>query len=265
MNRFLLVPILLGLPAAAQAQCQSYLGQTVTLNPFSTVAATLGTLPATKGEYETSAAFEARVAAARGSMPETVIIPGMLSAKYLTYDADAGALKVQAYALRNANTSYDYVFGYGRPYYEKVKYSTIGNRDVVVFEKETATGSYLASNAFGARVRVTRITRLHQAIFEGPEGSYNERLFVDQQPGVDAWLGSIAMTIPEAQALKASGKVAFVVKPKWPYYAEGKRSWEPTIDSPTDVTNPIQVIVGDIQCGLLLTAANRVVGAYATR
>lgn len=245
--------------------CNSYVGQTVTLNQFNAVATTLKSMPTTKGEYETSAAFEGRVSAARGSMPEKVIIPGMFSANYLNYDADAGVLRVQAYALQNVNTDYSYVFGYGTPYYERIKYSSIGNRDAVVFQSEKAVGSYRASNAFGANATVTKIRRLQQAIFEGEQARYDEDLFVDQQKGTGASLGSIPMSIPEAQAIKTSGKVAFVVAPKWPYYAEGTHVWDPTISNPRQVINPIQVIVGDIQCGLLLTGANRVVAAYATR
>lgn len=251
---------------AANAQdCRSYVGQVVAVQPFQTVAATLKTLPTVKGEYETTAAFEARVSAARGAMPETVIVQGVFSPNYVNYDADAGVIKVQAYALRNLNTHYAYVFGYGSPYYEKVKYSSLGNLDAVLFEKESTTGSYSASNAFGAKTTVTKITRLQHAIFEGPTVRYGDRLFVDEKPGVEALLGTIPMTIPEAQALKASGKVAFAAKPKWPFYAEGVRKWEPTITSPTDVNNPIHVIVADIQCGLLLDGSNKVVGAYATR
>ena len=245
--------------------CDTYVGQTVTLSSFKSVANTLKALPTTKGEYETSAAFEARVAAARGTIPETVIIQGIFSAEYVTYDADAGVLKVQAYALQNLNTDYSDVFGYGSTYYEKVKYSSLGNRDVVVFQSETPTGSYVASNAFGAKTTVTKMGRLQQAIFEGEQARYNEDLFVDQAPGVEAMLGTVPMTIPEAQALKASGKVAFVVKPKWPFYAEGIHLWDATVSNPLEVNNPIQVIVGDIQCGLLLTRANKVVAAYATR
>jgi len=253
-------------PALAQEQCQSYVGRTVALNTFSTVAATLKKLPTAKGEYETTAAFEARVAAARGSMPETVILPGTFSPKYVSYDADAGVLKVQAYALRNINADYTPVFGYSSPYYEKVKYSTIGNRDAVLFDgAEKTTGSYIGSNAFGVKARVREITRLTQAVFEDEQGSYNEDLFLDQKPGVDAVLGTVPMTIPEAQSLKSTGKAAFVVKPKWPFYAEGVGRSEPNIEAPTDLTNRIQVIVGDIQCGLLLTGSDRVVAAFPTR
>ena len=82
-------------PAMAHAEtCDSYVGQTVTLNSFGSVASILKALPTTRGEYETTAAFEARVASARGTMPETVIIPGIFSSKYVSYDADTGVLKV---------------------------------------------------------------------------------------------------------------------------------------------------------------------------
>lgn len=253
-------------PSMASAQsCESYVGQTVTLNSFNVVAAAMKKMPAVKGEYETTAQYEARIAAARGSTPETVILPGVFSPKYMTYDADAGVLKVQAYALRNINTSYGDVFGYGSPYYEKVKYSSLDNIDAVLSQKETPTGTYTASNAYGAKALVTKITRLDQAVFEGEADFRKGDLFVDQKPGVDAQLGTIAMTIPEAQAFKAGGKVAFVAKPKWPYYAEGKRTYEPKIDSPTEVNNVIQVIVADIQCGLVLSPTNKVLAAYTTR
>ena len=209
--------------------------------------------------------FEARVANAMQALPSALIIPGIFSEEYAVYDADSGVLNIQAYALRNVNTSYEYVFGYGSPFYGEVEYSTLGNRGVVVFQGEEVTGSYTASNAFGAATRVTEITRTHHAIFEGETARYNETFFVEQQEGAGAQIGAVPMSIPDAQAFKATGQVAFVVAPKWPFYAEGVRSWEPTISNPTDVTQPISVIVADIQCGLLLLADNTVIAAFETR
>ncbi|MEJ5979126.1 hypothetical protein WG901_20910 [Novosphingobium sp. PS1R-30] len=244
--------------------CSVYLGQVLALDSFATIAAKLRTIPTLKGEYETTAAFEARAAAARAGAPGKVIIRGMLDPEYLTYDADNGALKVQAYALSNYVANYSGVFGYGQPLYGKVDYGGLGNRDVVVADHEVPVGSYIGSNAFGAKVRVTRSTRLTQAIFEGKPAVYDEKLFVGQHKGTDAFIGAVPMTIAEARALKFSGKVAFVAEPKWPFFAEGIHYGNPRFDNPNDVTNPTQVIIADIQCGLLLTGANRVVGAFAT-
>lgn len=266
MKTLIVVTVLMVAPSLASAQtCDSYVGKTVALNSFVAVAAALKKTPAIKGEYETTTQYEARIAAAKVTTPEVIILPGTFSAKYATYDADAGAVKIQAYALRNVNTSYTNVFGYGSTYYEKVKYSSLDNIDAVLAESEATTGTYTASNAYGAKAVVTKITRIDQALFEG-EADYSKRdLFVDQKPGIDAALGSIPMSIAEAQAFKVGGKVAFVAKPKWPFYAEGTRIYEPKITSPTEINNVIQVIVADIQCGLVLSPASKVLAAYTTR
>ena len=256
----------LAIPTVSSAQtCETYVGQVVTLNSFDAVAESLNALSKEKGEYETTVEYEARIASVRGEIPERVIILGIFSPDQVEYDADVGALKVSAYAMRNLNTSYRPVFGYGTPYDGQISYSLGSNRDVVVFQNETITGTYRASNAYGASTTVTEITRLQKAIFEAEERNYGDGLFVDQTEATGAWIGSVTMTIPEAKAIKSDGKVAFVVAPKWPYYAEGERRWEPRIDRPRDIKNPIQVIVGDIQCGLLLTANDTVVSAFETR
>lgn len=83
--------------------------------------------------------------------------------------------------------------------------------------------------------------------------------------GPDAVIGTVPMEIAEARAIKETGMVAFVVSPQWPYYAEGTKHWQPNLNTRLDVINPIQVVVGDIQCGLLLSADKRVVAAFATK
>jgi hypothetical protein len=248
----------------AQA-CDTYVGQSVTPSSFDSVAQVLRTIPSRKDEFETTAQFETRVASARSSIPDTVIIPGIFSPEYVTYDADTASLRVQPFALRNLNTDYARVFGFGTPLDGAVEYGVYDNRDVVVFQQETSTGTYRGTNAYGASVTVTEITRLQQAIFEGKGEGPLETLFANLRIGPDPVIGTIPMGIPEARAIKESGRVAFVVSPKWPYYAEGTRYWEPNITNRIDVTNPIEVIIGDIRCGLLMTASNYVVAAFETR
>lgn len=229
---------------------------------FEMAASALKGVSADKGEYETTAAYEARMSAARSALPSTIIISSRLDPEYLKYNADAGSLEVTSYALRNINTDYSSVFGYGTPYYDKIKYSSYDNIDWVVSQTESKTGSYIASNAFGAHVRVDKIFRMDEAIFEG-EADFGTDFWLPADK--DAKLGSIPMSVDEAKQFKATGKAAVVVEPKWPFYAEGIKHWEPNFESRIDVTNPVRVIVADIQCGLLLSAANKVVGAYSTR
>ncbi len=257
--------LLAAVPAAAASPdtCDTYVGQSVTLNPFDAVAGVLKEFPKQKDEYETTTQFEARVANARSSIPDKVIIPGIFSPNSVSYNADAGTLRVQSYALRNLNADYAPVFGYGTPYYRKIPFGIYANKDVVVSQQETSTGTYIGSNAYGASVTVTRITRVQNAIFDNKNADSKSGLFLETGP--DNLIGELTMSIPEARSIKAAGKVAFVISPRWPYYAEATKYWEPNITSRVDVTNPIHVIVGDIQCGLLLTSDDRVVGAFATR
>jgi hypothetical protein len=195
MKRVLVVVLTIVPAWAAFAEpqtCEAYVGQTVTPTPFDTAAAVLKKMPATKGEYETTVAYEARMAAARGSLPSTLIVAYKLNPEYLKYNADAGSLDVISYALRNINTDYSAVFGYNTPYYDKVEYNSFDNLDLVLSQTERFTGSYIGSNAFGARVTVDKIFRVDKAIFEG-EAEFGTDLWA--QADKDAKLGTVPMSV----------------------------------------------------------------------
>jgi len=134
--------------------------------------------------------------------------------------------------------------------------------DLVLSESLTTYGSYMGQNAFGVRATVRKTLRLDKAVYEG-EGQYNEAFWPTADKNEK--LGSIPMTVEQAKALKAASKAAIVIVPKWPFYAEDTKRWEPNLESLTDESNTEQVIVADIRCELLLAADNRVVAAYSTR
>lgn len=246
---------------AAAEECQSYVGQTVIPKTFDAVALTLKAVPSSKGEYETTAAFEQRLAA-HGIDPHPTIISTKLDPQFLTYDADRGELVVKSYALRNINTEYRGLFGYGKPLYEKFSLST-GNIDWVVSSTDTVQGGYRASNAFGATVSVQKKIRIDRSVFQEPDPSFGTDLWTDADK--DAVLGRIPMTVSDAKNLKALGRGAIVFVPKSPYFAEGVSHSTPTIENRTDLTQIIKVIFADIQCGLILDGSNKVLGAYKTR
>ena len=250
-------------PTSALAQsCESWVGQEAELATFDTVVEQLRTAPLERGEYETTAEFEQRQSRSAASIPDRIVIQGIFDPKHVTYDADAASLRVSAFALRNLNTDYSRVFGFGTAFDGKVDYGAYSNVDVVVFQSETATGTYTASNAYGAYRTVTEITRVQKAIFDREAVGFSDEPFVSQAKGSDANIGTVPMSVPETKAIKATGKVAYVASPKWPYYATGIKTWDPTISRPTDVTNHIEVIVADLQCALLLSANNFVIAAF---
>lgn len=248
-------------PSADSNGCSAYVGQQVTAQPFSAVAAQLASVPATKDEFETTDAFNTRQGAAVTQLPSTFVVGYQPNLEYLVYDADAGALSVKSYFFRNLNTSYSDVFGFGSLFDGKVKYGHSDNIDVVVGETQRPTGSYGGSNTYGATATVTKIQRDTQSIWDR-EAKYGEEIFIEETDGL---LGSIPMSPNDARDLKASASAAIVVAPRWPYLAKGTKTWTPTIQRPTHVTNDITVITGDIQCALLLNATKRVVAAYTTK
>lgn len=251
-------------PAQPQA-CQAHVGQQVATQTFDAVAAMMAKVPAFKGEYETTEAFNARQAAATTGWPATFIIGYQPNRDFLKYDADRGTMVVPAYFFRNRNTSYHDVFGaWGSPFNGKVKFGYFDNIDVVVGETERTKGSYRGSNAFGAGTTVTQIQRSTKAIWER-EAKSGEDAFPDQQDGVEAALGSIPISVQQAQALKTGATAALVIAPRWPYFAQGTRVWNATFRDPRQIDNDISVIAADIQCALLLDPAKKVVAAYAVR
>lgn len=262
-----IVALTFALAGQAQAQdvCPAYVGQTVTPTTIDAAIATVSKVPGVKGEFETTAQFEARQAAASGGTLGRMIVAKAPERKYFEYDADGGKLRIKSYAFDNINVDYDDVFGYGTKYYEKVKYSHLSyNLDVVMSETEVPTGSYVGGNAFGAKTRVTKKTRTTKVIFDHDAASYSEGLF----PGADknAVIGELALSPAEAQRLKATMRVAFAITPKAPYFASGVKNWgDATIDNPEEVRQPISVVIADIQCGLLLDAGGKVLAAYPTR
>ncbi len=262
MRLILLTTVLFSTQAVAQPNvCPAYVGQTISLSSFDNVAAVLDNVPKQKGEYETTEVFESRVQKALVSVPNQVIVSYRLDAKYLTYDADSSSLNIGSFALKNQNTSYDQVFGYDSPFYTKVEYG-YNNLHVVISGTEAITGSYRGSNSFGVTAKVSKIARLNRSVFEGEIG-FSDSIWAAEN--ADHTLGKIPMSVAEAQQLKANGRAAVVFSPKWPFYAEGVKSWDPSLDRPTDIKQLDRVIIADIKCVLLMTASNKVLASFETK
>jgi hypothetical protein len=244
--------------ALAQQQCQSF-EQAVQRLPN----------VAPRGEYETTAQYEARRSASVGGSGPLIILKTPEGRdKYIRYDADAGRLGIQTYAFDNTGFDAWYAF-YGTPAAQALDPSTLGNLDVVISQDEKAAGTYQGQNAYGARWTVTRINRTTQAIFDRaltPREGMSRGLF----PSADSapyMAGFLEISPEEAQRIKPVMKLAFVVEPREPYVVRNNYSGRGriTIQNPNDVTENSTVLIGDIQCGLALDANNKVLGAFPTR
>lgn len=254
------------------AECTRYSGQTVTPGTVDDLLAELAKLPNLKDEFETTQAFETRMAAATSGAQQLRVVWVPVDSKYVTYDADARKLSVHVYALANERTDYYGVFGYGTPYDGKVKTAlgTLGtNINIVLRKPEEKDGSFTGQNSFGAVTNVTRVKRSTQALFER-EGARGEDLFFPNE-GAAAARKRLIVEFPEtpvdiAKTVKATLKAAVVVVPKWPFYAKGKVSWgPPTVQRPTLLDESLEVAVVDFQCALLTDGTGKVFAAIDTR
>ncbi len=247
----------------AQDLCSTPIGQ-----HFSTVQPSifwrkLAQVPTLKDEYETTASFQERVAKIMGGEQEVALEIGV-SSEFMKYDADSSTLHVQSYYFMNATTDYRNVFGYGTPFYNKVSYG-IHNAAVVFPSEEANGGSYIGVTPLGVKLQVTKIKRLTRIIFERDLGR-EEGLF-PKKGAHDAPIFSMSNINPEqARALKKNGRAAFVYLPKAPYFATGTYPWfGPSIHSPREIDERLEVAIGDIQCAVLLSPESKVLAVVPTR
>lgn len=245
-------------------ECAIYVGQTVTPQSFDQATGGFAALPP-KGEFETTAAYEARKASALGAASGVLIIgKEPEDRKYFEYNADSQRLGIKSYAFDN--TSFDaWKSFYAAGYYGKIEVSTMGNIDAVISSVDKPNGTYEGSNSFGAKATIQKVHRTTTAIFEGAGRPLNNGLFPQAEKSPYE-VASLQLTPSEAQQLKPLLQVAFVVQPKEPFVVKGTRSvGETTIRNPIDVTEDFEVLVADFRCGLLLDGNNKVLGSYATR
>lgn len=256
---------------AGAADCAQYLNQVVIPGTLEDFLADLERLPNTKGEFETSAAYEARMAAALAGVAGPRIVGVPMNLQYVAYDADASVVTVKTYAVSNENTDYSRIFGYGSPYEGKVPYaSSVGsNIHIVVRKPETTDGSFTGQNSYGATSNITRVKRQTLALFER-EGARGEDLFFPTGAAATARDQVIAAypntPVDVAKKVKSSLTAAMVVTPKWPFYAKGKVFYgPPTMRRPIDIDETLEVGVVDFQCALLMNPEGKVFGAIDTR
>ena len=256
---------LCALPAAAYAAtCDSYVGQTLTPQAFAAAVAKVAAIPA-KANGETTAQYEARKAAALASASGPLIIAKEPEAeKYFEYDAAGQKLGIVEYAFHNKYFNEKDAFA-AAGYPGIAKTST--NFIAVIEQIEKTVASPPPEKSSGAK----QLGKLHltsKVIFERP-APYNENDWVTHLFPAAApkphFVGALPMTPAEATALKPKLKLAYVVEPKTPFFLSGRLKYRatPHLDE-VDITEDFQMLVADFQCGLVLTDAGKVLGAYPT-
>jgi hypothetical protein len=251
--------------------CDSYIGQSISPLTVSQASARVPNFQP-KGEFETTADFEARKKVATSASESPLFISREPEdRKYFEYNADAQALGIKKYVFSNwLFEAWDAFYGVpsAKPLNANV-YAT-ANLSPLTSSKEIITGSYEAQNSFGAKFNVTKVTKELEAIFERsvetrPGGPLGMEVFpaADEAPYI---IGYLNLSPAEAQRLKPLLKLAYVVEPKEPYIIKNTYSLgKTTLANPIETTAKATVLIADIKCGLVTDDKNVVLGAYPTR
>lgn len=268
-------------PAAVANMCQPYVGEVVETVDFEKIQNLLQKVPSEKGEFETTAEFEAKVEKFVSTLPKNFLIGYNLHAEP-KYDADTQQMLVHERAL-TGDERYHGIYAYGSlsrdqvenlnhflqtkmqlfrwrnhrepGYLEKrdikKEFFDKGALDILVGKTWARTGAYIASNALGASVEVEKFKSKTQVIFErdGDIPTFTENSL------------ALQMHIDAAKRFKQHPKAAVLAAPKPPYFENDNGKVEPTFDKPVEVAEEISVIIADIQCVFVLNGNNEVLGA----
>lgn len=245
--------LLSNFPAIASAKvCESYVGQTIAVQTFDAAVARVAAI-SVKKKGETVAHYEARKAAALATKSGLLFIGKAPEAQeYFQFDANIQKFGIHEFAFNAKNFA-------AKEFFSAAGYGGIAS--------ETANDYQSVIEQIIKGPDSGPLQRNSKVIFE--RSASNEDVWVTYLfPAAAAephFVGTISMTLAEATALKPRLKLAFVVKPKAPFFFSGNRKYRATPRLvEVDMADHFQVLVADFQCGLVLTDAGKVLGAYPT-
>lgn len=218
----------------------------------------------TKGEFETSAEFEARTAAVQRPAASLVVID--TSPENFKYDADSEAFQFRIYNLETSGlyrTSYTLAgttpnfggYNYGDPVDLKLK------------RIDTRRGEYLATNAYGAETSVREVESVEYLIFDNKgrkKMTTTDDLFSERK---SFEMTNLSIPVPraDAQAVKEGLMMVAYVVGREPWTIESTTRSKPTRDVPIDLRMSFRIAFADIQCVGVRNAESELIAHWATR
>jgi hypothetical protein len=251
---------LISVSSSIAGECSYAAGDAALFRTPSDVVAALSASAITKGEFETTAEYEARKASATGEVSSRYLVLTDYDPEFAVYDADREVFDISRFAWSNIVGSFDKVF------------PEVGIIDDVygfgLHVESQSMGSYQASNSFGATVTVVKTSRTRYGIYGGlnksgsllwaydfaESGSYSNDTF--RAEGV---------TVPVPRSVAPQVKDGMIIgveyAPQSPFLAEGSDYWEPTMKRPEEIVEQVVSLVGDIECLVIVGPDNIVLRA----
>ncbi|MEJ6011524.1 hypothetical protein [Novosphingobium aquae] len=239
------------------ALCKSYVGKRVVPTTFNALA-TILPKRTVKGEFETTAQYQAKIASTPNHDPanlSVLVVP--IDRTFVRYDADIGIMLVSAGAL---NTG-EYSEQTGAEASALLAVGTNASKGTPVFvgQSERIIRTYAAHNLFGAAFRVSEIDRTTQALH-----LTNTRLFPFAKRETSPVMG-FEVPLAAAPSAKQSLRTALVVRPQAPFFLSYNfKGPEPTASKPNGYIDRTSILVAEAQCALVLSAQNQVLASVDT-
>lgn len=218
----------------------------------------------TKGEFETTAEFEARLSEIK--RPSAALVEVVLKPERFRYDADAEAFKVYIHEIDPGSA-------YQLAYMPKELETILGNYNyskpvqIRTNREEADAGEYVATNAYGAETTVSESRAIEYVIFDNKgrnKLSSGDDLFTERGKYETATL-SIPVPRDKAQETKSGLRMVTYVEPKMPWAAETSYRSKPTRQYPTDRRTTFRMAFADIKCVGVLNAEGELLAHWATR
>lgn len=215
-----------------------------------------------KDEFETTEAFNKRVAAAGSGLergPFAVVLPGKAD---ISFDADTSTVSVSYYALSTTCMVFESALSaeakavqFGAPPKKIGSYTSPGTAYCMTADISRTSGKpYEASNSYGAKVTVTPVTVQQVGIFFGM-GDLGQELIeakMDRSTYKRDPAFKFVAPVEDARSLKENAAIAFLVEPKAPFYVKGTYSIAPKIDSPTELFMHSDMLVATPLCAAIV-------------
>ncbi len=221
-----------------------------------------------KGEFETTAQYEARRAAAQG--PGPALIEVGVENDWFEYDADKEQFTLNAEHFQPFALPFQNDYDLDEELYGRMSFGTAVFLPVYIHE--SSEEPYLAQNAFGAEFTVKRETQHFAMVFDRPpRDDYSARfdtLFTENDDlGATEYRVRLTFAAPleSAASLKQQLTAVAYVAPKAPFADDFRHFMKGTARAPRDLTTITHVVHADIQCFGIRDGAGNVLAHWKTR
>ena len=225
--------------------CSLYDGKPL---PVDSAQAAVSALSVKKGEYETTEAFQLRLKQARTRLKDVAVFKA-ISERRPSYDPDQeeAVFYIKSFGLQDVDLGGAALIGMGA---RISGLSSDKQYSFLLSSTTTPTGTYIGTNAFGVRTRITKNIK-------------HETYLIHNGPDPSEWMWAIKYPPAVARSLLPSLKPAVVVDLSRPAAFRGDlTATTPSIDSPYENTLRYSLLIGRFSCGLMYTPDGKVVATF---